>query len=450
MNENEMDSAGFNRRDFLRGGSAATLMTMLGGVELFSQGGASAAEESTSNLPKVKVALIGAGQWGREIMSALAREPASKVGDVVALCDTYPAAMKRVAKDAPNAKQVADYKAILDDKDIKAVIVATPTHQHKQIVLDALKAGKHVYCEAPLANNIDDARAIALAAKDAKNLVFQAGLQLRADPQRHFLVPFIRSGAMGQFLMARGQWHKKTSWRSPGANSEREKSVNWRLDKDLSLGLIGEVGCHQVDQANWFFNLRPRSVTGFGSLLLYTDDGREVPDTVQAVFEYPGGITLNYNATLANFYGSFAAIMLRESKAWLFKEVDSPLLGWEVYARKENFYKETGIALVANASKSVQPTEAPADAQPVNTTLANALEIYLKNVREIDHATEDYIANFGGDDFNALKENIGKIQKRAAAGFLEGYQATVTSIKANEAVTTGKKVEIKKELYELS
>jgi predicted dehydrogenase len=414
-----------------------------------------------------KAGVIGLGGWGREILRTLAtltfETPSHEklpLVEVVAICDSYPAALKRAASDAPKAAQTGDYKTILQNKDIRSVIVATPTHLHKEIVLAALAAGKHVYCEAPLANTIEDAREIAKAARDAKQLVFQAGLQLRSEPQRHFLVPFIRSGALGQFALARGQWHKKTSWRTAAANAEREKAVNWRLDKDVSLGLAGEVGCHQLDQGNWFFNSRPKAITGFGGVLLYTDDERQVPDTIQLVMEYPAGMNLIYDATLTNsfdaaydiYYGSYSAVMVRENKAWLFKEVDSPLLGWEVYARKEKFYDETGIALIANASKSVQAAPEPGKGPAVDTTLASAFENFLRNSREIDTATEDFISSYGGDDKEALKTEMGKLQKglRPAAGFLEGYQATVTAIKANEAVVTRKRVEIKKDLYELS
>src|SRR6185295_19305559 len=126
----------------------------------------------------------------------------TEVAETVAICDTYPAMLSRGAKDAPKAIQTKDYKTILDNKDINAVIVATPTHLHKEIVLAALKAGKHVYCEAPLAHTIEDAREIALAAKAAKKQIFQAGLQMRSDPQRQFLLPFIRSGALGKPVLA--------------------------------------------------------------------------------------------------------------------------------------------------------------------------------------------------------------------------------------------------------
>src|SRR5690349_3993961 len=233
MNENQTNVLDFNRRDFLRSGSVATLMTMLGGVELFGQTNAGAAGESKDVKEKMKVGVIGLGAWGREILNTLAVVPEA---DVAAVCDTYPASVRRAASLAPKAAQTEDYKTILANKDIKAVVLATPTHLHKDIALAAIKAGKHVYCEAPLAGTIDDAKAIALAAKAAKQQVFQVGLQFRADPQRHFLVPFIRSGAIGTWLNARAQFHKKQSWRSTSPKPEREKELNWRLSKETSIG----------------------------------------------------------------------------------------------------------------------------------------------------------------------------------------------------------------------
>src|SRR5215471_4373528 len=257
-------------------------MTMLGGVELLASPATVAAEENTQAVQSIKVAVIGLGAWGREILTTLGRLAHA---EVTAICDTYSAYLRRSGKLAPKAKQVEDYKGILEDKEIKAVIVATPTHKHKEIALAALKAGKHVYCEAPLAGTIEDAREIALAAKAAKKQIFQAGLQMRADPQRLFLLPFIRTGALGKTVMARAQWHKKTSWRTASSDPEQEKALNWRLNKATTTGLIGEIGIHQIDQAGWFLNAQPISVTGFSSLIKWTDDGRDVPDTVQAVFE---------------------------------------------------------------------------------------------------------------------------------------------------------------------
>ncbi|HEY9074841.1 MAG TPA: Gfo/Idh/MocA family oxidoreductase, partial [Desulfobaccales bacterium] len=133
MNENEKETLGYNRRDFLRGGSVATLMTMLGGVELFGQTNAEPSAESKAPAVKIKVGVIGLGAWGREIINTLGRMPQASPpieADIAAICDTYPASLKRTASAAPGAVQTADYKTILDNKDIPAVIIATPTFQH--------------------------------------------------------------------------------------------------------------------------------------------------------------------------------------------------------------------------------------------------------------------------------------------------------------------------------
>jgi predicted dehydrogenase len=457
MNENESAALESNRRDFLKGGSVATLMTMLGGVELFAQTNAAPVGETKAPAVKTKMAVIGLGAWGREIINTLARVPQA---DIAAICDTYPASLKRAASAAPGAAQTADYQTILDNKDIKAVIIATPTFQHKEVALAALKAGKHVYCEAPLAGSIEDAREIALAARAAKNLAFQTGLQIRSDPQRLFLLTFIRTGALGKTVLARAQWHKKTSWRSASPNPEREKALNWRLNKATSLGLIGELGSHPIDQAGWFLKALPQAVTGFGSVTFWKDD-RDVPDTVQAVLEFPGGVQMIYDATLANsfdgeyemLYGSDAALMMRESKAWMFKEVDSPLLDWEVYADKLKFYNDTGIALVAGKSKP-PPTDAqghPVQPDPLTTTpLFAALDNFLRNAADLSAAEEDYKASYGADDVEGLREHLSKVLRRPAAGYLEGFQAAVTAVKANEAILSGQRIELKPEWYELA
>ncbi len=463
MNENENEALGYNRRDFLKGGSAATLMTMLGGVELFAQTNAAPTGEAKAVAVKIKVGVIGLGAWGREIVNTLGRMTQASPpieATIAAICDTYPASLKRTSSAAPGAVQTADYKTILDNKDIPAVIIATPTYQHKEVVLAALKAGKHVYCEAPLAGSIEDAKEIALAAKAAKNLVFQTGLQLRSEPQSNFLLPFIRSGALGKTTMARAQWHKKTSWRTASPNPEREKELNWRLSKATSLGLIGEVGSHQIDHAGWFINALPKAVTGWGSVMFWKDD-RDVPDTIQAVLEFPGGVQMIYDASLANsfegeyevLYGSDAAVLMRESKAWMFKEVDSPLLGWEVYAPKTTFYKETGITLAAGNSK---PPPVDAQGQPIvpdpltTTPLFSALGNFLRNAVDLNAAAEDYKSSYGADDVDGLMEHLAKVPRRAAANYLEGFQSVVTAVKANEAILGAKRIELKPEWYELS
>ena len=460
MNNPSSDQSEFNRRDFIKGSSFAALMTMLGGVELTAQTPPATESAATDEVgPTTKVAVIGLGAWGREILDQLNRLELKKPhAEVVALCDNYPAFLRRAGTKVPKAAQVADYKEILANKDVQSVIVATPSYLHKEIAIAALAAGKHVYCEAPLAVTIEDARAIALAARDAVGQVFQPGLQMRSDPQRHFLLPFIRSGALGKSIMARAQWHKKDSWRAASPNPEREKALNWRLNAATSPGLVGEIGIHALDQTGWFLRVAPVSVTGFSSLMFWKD-GRDVPDTVQLVLEYPDGLRMIYDATLANsfdgeyenYYGSDAAVMMRKNKAWMFKEADAPLLGWEVYARRDTFFRETGIALVAGGSKqdklAEKATDDDANAIP---PLYYALESFCGNCVEISNAVDDFTASFGAADKKALAENLAGIKLRNAANYKEGYAATVLALKANEAVVKGEKITLQKEWFELT
>lgn len=480
----QTDSMGYNRRDFLKGSSFATLMTMLGGVQLFAQATPEPPAEAKAPPKKVKVAVIGLGTWGREILDQLGRlagdEKILVQPEVVAICDNYPAMMRRSASKVPGATQAEDYKSVLENKDIRAVVIATPTHQHKDIAVAALQAGKHVYCEMPLAHTVEDARAIALAAKNAAGKVFHSGLQMRSDPQRHWLMPFIRSGALGKAIMARAQWHKKVSWRSTSPNAEREKAVNWRLDKAVSLGLAGEIGLHQIDQTGWLFlNAQPVAVTGFGSVNFWKD-GREVADTVHLVVEYPDDVRLAYSCSLASsfdsenelYYGSDATTMIRDlpTSAWMFKEVDAALLGWEVYARKDNFHKETGIALVAGASKqsALGGEGAAASAFPM-PPIYYSLNAFLTNCADTEAAIEDYTGSgFDVSDKAALAKYLADTLRREIPADVQGSQraslsavqniprhdagfaATVLAIKANEAITKRTRIELKKEWFELA
>ncbi len=452
-----------NRRDFLKGGSMATLMTIMGGIPIYAADEKPAEAKGEvittykgESIP-VNLGVIGCGLWAREILKTLALIPH---GPVVALCDTYPAYLKRAADLAPKAEKYSDYKQLLQNKTVQAVIVATPSHQHKEIVLAALAAGKHVYCEAPLATTVEDAKAIAQAARANLKLNFQTGLQTRSDKQLTNLNTFVRTGVMGNTVKARAQFHKKMSWKLTSPNPDREKEINWRLDKAASLGLVGEVGVHQIDTASWLLGAHPLAVTGFGSTTQWKD-GREVPDTIQAVIEYPGGIRLSFECSLGNsfdaemmmLYGSDCAIMMRERRAWMFKEVDSPLLGWEVYAKKDAFYKESGIVLGASSTKQTTHS-AKAGADDVvdeKSPLRYSLEAFLYNSNSTGAGVEDFASTFDINDTAALKKYLADLEKTrlVAAGYKEGYEAAITVIKANESILKGEKIQFKPEWFDI-
>jgi len=341
-------------------------MALMSGVPIYAadQSAEDDATEYTGQINPVNCAVIGCGAQGREILATLARLAAAPV---VAICDTYEPSLRRAAPSAPRAEKHTDYRRLLGQKDVQAVIVATPSHQHRQIVLDALAAGKHVYCEMPLAHLAEDARAMAQAAKAAFKLNFQAGLQNRADPQRCYLVKFIRTGIMGQSVALRAQWHRKKSWRLT--------------------------------------------------------------------------------------YGTNSTIMCRDRHAWMFKEVDSPQYGWDVYARKEAFYQENGIVLDANTTKLGAQTRKPTDkpAADEETALYHAFKAFVTNCNIRQSAVEDLGANFDANDLAALKEYLGSLKKNRlpAATFQEGFEATVTALKANEAILKKQRIAFEPEWFEI-
>jgi predicted dehydrogenase len=424
-------AGGLPRRDFLRKGSLASMAAMVGGIELHAAPvrRTGPAYRRLHGDERVACGIIGFGEWGREIAATLGRIENARVA---AISDSFPVMLQRAQRSFPEAARHEDYRALLDDPAIGAVLIATPTHLHRDIAIAALAAGKHVYCEAPLAHTLEDTRAIAEAARAAPGQVFQCGLKYRSNPQHRNVFQFIRSGAIGRGAGARAQWHRKLSWRRASATTARERELNWRLDAALSPGIIGEIGIHQVDTAGWILHGRPVAVTGSGQLLHWRD-GRSVPDTIQAVFEFDSGVHLTYTAMLANsfdgeydmFYGSDGTVMLRDSKAWLFKEVDAPLLGWEVYARKDRFFREVGVAMVADATKleaqGIDPTK---DDPNVETPLYYALEEFLDN-------------NVNGPF-------------PPSAGYAHGYQATVVALKANEAITGNTRVVIDDALFAIT
>ena len=209
--------------------------------------------------------------------------------------------------------------------------------------------------------------------------------------------------------------------------------MNWRLARATSVGLPGEIGIHHFDLCTSYLDRMPSAVSGSGAIAAWNDD-RDVPDSVTCLFEYGKTVRATYAATLtssfggsyATFQGNNSSLLIREKRAWLFKEADSALLGWEVYARKEPVHDDIGIALVADATKILAAGKEPGKDGPVEPeqeALYLALENFAWAVR-------------------------GKAPVNAGA--LEGLQATVTAIKAHEATLTGSRIELAPDLFTLT
>jgi predicted dehydrogenase len=419
-----------DRRRFIKSGTLGAFGLLLGKSQAVPLAAASPPPEVEEFFgPPVRCAIIGAGPQGREILAELARIPGALLHVV---CDTYAPALRRIKRTMPELKTVEDYRLVLDDPEVTAVFVATPSHLHREIAVAALEAGKHVYCEAPLASSIEDARAIAAAAQKVEGqLIFQSGLQYRSEPQHRFVQTFIQTGALGTEIRARSQWQRKDSWRRVAPTREREIEANWRLQKEYSAGLMGEAGLHHIDVISGLLQRRPLAVSGFGGIRLW-NDGRDVADTAEAVFEFPNKLFYSISCNLGNsfegafdiLYGSDSAVLLRETRAWMFRESDAPLLGWEVYARQEKFFQDTGISLMADA------TQLAGDGV---------------NLETVEIGTDSPLYCAVKDFVECVREDI-----TPHAGYQEGFDATVVAIKANEAVVQGTRIEFSDEWFEIS
>jgi predicted dehydrogenase len=369
------------------------------------------------------VGVIGIGRQGRAILGELQKLDAVKVA---AVCDTDSARLEAGVKRTQGAQGYADHKQLLDKaKDVQALFIATPTHLHKQIALDAMAAGRHVYCEAPMASTIDDCKAIAAAAKGAKS-VFHVGLEGRSDPIYTLARTFFRSDSVRDLISMRGQHHQKTTWRTPASDPARDKMLNWRLDKEVSIGLPGELGTQQFDVFNWYRSDFPVRVSGAGSIRLHKD-GREIPDTIHCELVYADGAMLHYDATLCNsfqgrheiFCGSNAAIKLAWNAGWLFKEADAPTQGWEVYANRQQFHNDEGITLIADATKLASQGKLKEGVGLPNSPLYYAIGDFLRSVLE---------------------------GKPAVATAADGLRSAAVGILAHQAVMSGQAVAIDQSL----
>jgi len=365
------------------------------------------------------VAVIGVGRQGRAILGELQKIDAVSVA---AVCDVDPRRLASGLRRAPAATDFADHRTLLDRMpDLRAVFIATPTHEHKNVALDALAAGRHVYCEAPLASTIDDARALAAAARNA-NTIFQTGMHGRSNPIYKLARTFFRSGTLRDLVSMRAQYHRKTTWRTPASDPAREKTLNWRLDPDLTIGLAGEFGTHQFDVFHWYLDAYPLTVRGGGAVRLH-DDGRTTPDTIHCTLEFPAGACLQYHATLANsfegqyeiFHGSDAAIKLARTAGWMFKEADAPTQGWEVYANRQQFHNDEGITLIADATKLAAQGRLKEGLGLPNPPLYYSITDFLTSV--IDN-------------------------KPVVCSADEGMRAAIVGISTHRAVTTGEVVAI--------
>lgn len=249
---------------------------------------------------KIKVGVIGCGDRGKGILSMM-----QDINDkflVIAACDILDIRIKetRQLDNSNRFSYYKDYKKLLDDKTIEAVIIATPLGLHFEHAADALRAGKHVYLEKTMTYNSQQALELVGLAKQSSKQVLQIGHQYRYTPLYFRVKEMVEKGYIGKVTQIDCRWDRNWNWRRPVPEGYTDRQINWRMYKNVSGGLPAELLSHQIDFVNWAFDTHPDEIYATGGIDYYKD-GRETFDNVQAVLRYnKDGMIGNFGATCAN------------------------------------------------------------------------------------------------------------------------------------------------------
>ncbi len=283
-----------DRRTFI-GNSALVASGMMAGIQPLS------ARRRFGPNDTLQIGVIGTGDRGGGLINLMQQFPHFKV---VAGCDILPFRLEKAMGNADKgAKAYEDYRRLLEDKNVDAVVVATPLSMHHEMVLDVLEAGKHIYCEKTM--TYQTAEALDLVERVGKSdKVFQVGHQYRYLPLYFKVAGIIREGWLGQVTNVYIQWNRNGDWRRPMPDPKYERIINWRMYREFSGGLTAELHSHQIDFVNWVFNSHPARVVGFGGID-YWKDGRETFDNVNTILEYPDGMKVNCIALTANAHEGY-------------------------------------------------------------------------------------------------------------------------------------------------
>lgn len=282
---------------------------------------ASAAPSLRSYAPndRIQVGVIGTGARAHELIPALLTHPGVEITAVV---DAYKGRVERaIERTGGRARAAKDYREILDDKSIDAVMIVTPDHWHRQMVLDALKAGKDVYCEKPLTYRSSEGVEIIQAARATGRIVLVGSQGMSSALQRR-AKEMIQSGKLGKVTIIRAAYNRNTAsgaWIYPIPPDASPQTVNWemflgpapkrpfslerffrwRCYEDYSGGIATDLFVHLCTTIHYVMNAgMPSRVVAMGQLYRWKD--REVPDTLNAILEYPEGFVVNLSSTFNN------------------------------------------------------------------------------------------------------------------------------------------------------
>ncbi len=283
-----------SRRDVIKiGGIAGTAAATLGSAAKAAAAPGILTARAAGD--RIKFGMIGTGSRGTYLLGHL---ESIDNGHCVALCDINEEALDHAATVIKtNPKKYKDYRELLADKEVEAVLIAVPLYVHFPITRDTLLAGKQTFCEKSLVFKPEEVHALRALASQHPNQTLQVGLQRRYSVYFQSVKNMIDEGVLGNVTHIHGQWHRNPGWTmKPGGKSNPK---NWRMFRDFSGGLTAELASHHVDVADWFFGGHPEFVLGLGGLDTWRD-GRDIYDNIQLIFSYPGGRKMMYSAITTN------------------------------------------------------------------------------------------------------------------------------------------------------
>ncbi len=318
-----------------------------------------------SNGDDIQVALIGAGVQGEALLNACIKMGGDSPIRFKAVCDIWEnlnlkRAVSLLGRYGHEVSGYADYREMLDrEKDLDAVLIATPDFCHADQTVACLEAGLHVYCEAPMSNTTEGARRMVQAAQKTGKLL-QIGQQRRSNPRyRHTKTQLLdMADLLGRMTAVNSQWHHPArpdrGWSKRLALDEAtlakhgyasmHQFKNWMWYKDLGAGPVGDLGVHQIDVIGWFLGGSPKTVTGRGGTYYFDPETHEWPDTAMAILEYEteeGVVSVSYETLFTNGYGGHfevfmgdqGALELSESAArgGLYRDPEAP--DWSKWVR---------------------------------------------------------------------------------------------------------------------
>ncbi len=304
-----------NRRQVLQHGSS-TAGVAAGVHSLLNPKRAVAAND------RLGVALIGCGGMGRMNLADFLKQPEVSA---VAVCDVFQSNLeKALGLTQGRAKTYADYRRLLENKDVDAVIIATPDHWHALTCIDACNAEKDVYVEKPISHCIREGRLMVEAAR-RNHRVVQVGLQQRSGTHFQRAVKIVQEGQLGkihyvqcwnhEFSKPEGMGNPPDSDPPPGLDWDfwlgPAPKVSFNMNRfggtfrwffDYGGGKLADWGSHLIDIVHWAMKVEsPLSATASGGKY-YLTDNRDTPDTHEVIYEYPGFL-LHYSTLQHSTYG---------------------------------------------------------------------------------------------------------------------------------------------------